>query len=139
MTWFGLFKKETDLSDLVGEAHLFLGEVRNGKSEAEAARAVGASEEQVRLWKRHPGFRAAVKRAKTEEPGVGFFDLDAYDEPVPGTAKHPWMRREPGRPAHAPDEREVALAALSASQRAVLDRELARSSEIPLQGWGGWR
>ena len=71
MTFFGLFRREVDLSDAIPEAHAFLGEVRCGKSESEAANAVGASEEQVRLWKRHPGFREALKKAKTEFKPTG--------------------------------------------------------------------
>jgi hypothetical protein len=142
--WFGLRKREVDLDDLIPEAHAFLGEIRLGKSEAEAVRAAGASEEQVRLWKRDPAFRERVRKAKTEGPPKVFWswrELEelAGDEPAPAAAKHPWMKPEPERAPPAPNAHEAALAALSASQRAVLDRELARSSEIPLQGWGGWR
>jgi hypothetical protein len=138
VTWFGLFKKEVDLSDLVREAQLFLGEIRCGKSEAEAARAVGASQEQVRLWKRHPGFREALRKAKTEEPSKGFWtpqeleELAGESSAVPGAERHPWMKPEP--------EREVApepvQPQLTITQSEILARELARGEPSLLgQGW----
>jgi hypothetical protein len=85
VTFLGLFKREVDLSELIPEAHALLGEVNCGESEQEARRAVGASEEELRRWKRHPAFREALRKAKTEPHQPKVWDLDNFPDPSSAT------------------------------------------------------
>jgi hypothetical protein len=160
--WFGVRKREVDLGDPIPEVRSFLGEVRLGQSESEAAEAAGVDEETLRRWKRDPAFREALRKAKTDGPPQVFWNLSDYTEHgVPaelGGDKHDWMK--PGEPPPADPnapamfrraqpsglgEREAALASLSPAQRELLERELGRSSpgtggsEWTIPPGGGWR
>ena len=79
-------KREAEENELTGDAQAFLNRIGHGKTEAEAAAELGVEEEELRLWRRKPVFRAEVKRAKREgprEPKLWVFD-DAGNLVTPG-------------------------------------------------------
>ena len=85
-----LFKREREEGELDWDARSFLAAVSDGLGETEAAEQAGVDVEELRAWKRNSVFRAALRRAKTEGPGLtarGICSLEAFsdDPPSPGT------------------------------------------------------
>jgi hypothetical protein len=89
-----LYRQDFDESQLIPPARRVLGWIREGCSEREAANRAEVSDTELRAWKRDSGYRAAVRRAKKENP-PRCIDLnaraaelgiaDAYGAPPPGT------------------------------------------------------
>jgi hypothetical protein len=96
MTFLGLLKAETDAREWCWEARDLLGFIRDGMSERKAAERARVTQEQLRQWKRIPGFRNAIRRAKREGPVVHIWSMDDLTEddlsepsiaPAPGTSE----------------------------------------------------
>ncbi|MGA2455589.1 MAG: hypothetical protein ABSG93_18945 [Solirubrobacteraceae bacterium] len=68
MTFLGLFKREIEDNELSSLARLLVGEVRNGASEDDAAKASDIDPETLREWRRNPAYRFAVRRARAQGP-----------------------------------------------------------------------
>jgi hypothetical protein len=88
VTFLGLFKREVDEKELVYEARSVLDGVRLGLTEAEAAKRAGVPMEDLRSWKRDGSYRHALRRARTEGPGLtaqGICSLEQFlpEEPRP--------------------------------------------------------
>lgn len=63
-----LYRREADENELSYQAQNVLERVRHGLSEAEAAESANVEVDELRRWKRTPGFRAALNRARREGP-----------------------------------------------------------------------
>lgn len=86
MTFLGLFRREVDERELVDKARSFLDGIRLGRSEREAAERAEVSAEELRGWKRDGAFRAAIKRAKRDGPGLtaqGICSFEQLDQLAP--------------------------------------------------------
>jgi len=97
MAWLGLFKHEAiEQTNLCWEARSFLGYCAEGRSDREAARQAGVSDEILRDWKSHKAFRNLIRQARRNGPGLtarGICNLDQLDgtPPVEGA----WSHHEP--------------------------------------------
>jgi hypothetical protein len=70
MSFFGLLKSEEDTTTWCSAAKDFLGFVGDGMSEREARDRARVSADQIRQWKRIPGFREAIRRARSNGGGL---------------------------------------------------------------------
>jgi hypothetical protein len=66
--FLGLYRTEIDTTALVPAAQRVLSEIREGRGEREAIAAAGVSKGDYARWKRDPGFRAALREARTRKP-----------------------------------------------------------------------
>jgi hypothetical protein len=88
--FFPFTKKEEEDAVPGHKAQRFLGRIRRGMSDLEAAAAVGIDEEELRRLRRMPQFRGEVKRARREGPRkarliiLDQFAPSPYDPPPPG-------------------------------------------------------
>jgi hypothetical protein len=85
MSFLGLRKAEVEEGDWVWPARAVVDGVRNGQSEREARERAGASEEELRRWKRDPAYRTALRRARRGEGVPRFWSMD---ELVPDDPAH---------------------------------------------------
>ena len=76
-----LYKKEREDNEFDWAARSILDGVSDGLSESEAAARAGVSADELRTWRRDAHFRAAVKRARTEDRTPKFWDMRQFDEP----------------------------------------------------------
>jgi hypothetical protein len=68
--FFGLLKSEKEARDWCYEAKDFLSFVGQGMSEREARDRARISSEELRQWKRMPGFRDAIRQARRNRGGL---------------------------------------------------------------------
>ena len=89
-----LYKKEREDKEFDWAARAILDGVSEGLSESKAAARAGVSAEELRTWRRDAHFRAAVKRARTEDrvPKVWWFPNEPED---PGHAIPPPSSSQP--------------------------------------------
>jgi hypothetical protein len=89
-----LYKKEREDQEFDWAARSILDGVSEGLSESEAAARAGVGADELRTWRRDAHFRAAVKRARTEDrvPKIWVLSDEPEDPghiPPPGTSQSP--------------------------------------------------
>jgi hypothetical protein len=96
MTFWGLFKKETDLGELTWQVRSLLSAVRAGRPVAEAAEEVGVTPTHLRQLQRSPVFLHHLRQARAEPQDPGPL-LELVGERDPRRETEEWWERAEGK------------------------------------------
>ena len=89
MTFLGLFRRETDEREFEWSARSVLDGVRMGLTETEAAKRAGVPLEDLRRWKRDGSYRHALRRARTDGPGLTAQGICTLEQIAPSEEPEP--------------------------------------------------
>ena len=81
MSFLGLFTKEKQEAEFDLRARAVLFHVRQGATPRQAAQTADVSADELAAWKRSPDFRHALKRAKTDPPGLAERGICSLNDP----------------------------------------------------------
>jgi hypothetical protein len=94
--FFGLFKKETDPSELTPEVRALLGGVSAGLSDEDAAEQAGVTPTHLRQLMRSDVFTHHLRRARAEPAYTGpLLEIIGAESDADATAR--WWRQAEGR------------------------------------------
>ena len=97
MTFLGLSEREVDEAQFTREAQWFLADLREGRSEREAAERSNVGADSLRRWNRDPAFRHALRRARRGEGYANVIFVD--DEPTTAARLTVWRAGSATAPA----------------------------------------